>query len=62
MVDCGVEEMKIESNHSQKDQAESLTEKPTLAVKIIRTDDEELIEIAYNEYKLLRSIDHKNIV
>ena len=31
-------------------------------MKIIRTDDEELIEIAYNEYKLLRSIEHPNIV
>lgn len=32
------------------------------AVKIIRTQDEELIEIAYEEYKLLKSIEHKNII
>lgn len=33
-----------------------------LAVKIIRTNDLELIEVAYEEYKLLRSISHENIV
>lgn len=31
-------------------------------MKIIRTNDVELIEVAYEEYKLLRSIDHENIV
>jgi serine/threonine protein kinase len=31
-------------------------------VKIIRTPEEELIEVAYEEYKLLRSIQHENIV
>lgn len=35
---------------------------PRLAVKIIRTNDVELIEVAYEEYKLLRSIFHDNIV
>jgi hypothetical protein len=34
-----------------------------LAVKIIRlSDDEELMDVAYNEYKLLRNIQHENIV
>jgi len=33
-----------------------------LAVKIIRTSDVELIEVAYEEYKLLRGISHDNIV
>jgi len=37
-------------------------EDPKFAVKIIRTQDEELIEIAYSEYKILKSIDHKNII
>jgi len=32
------------------------------AVKIIRTPEEELIEVAYEEYKLLKSIEHVNIV
>lgn len=31
-------------------------------MKIIRTQDEELIEIAYSEYKLLKSLEHKNII
>ena len=31
-------------------------------MKIIRTSDEELTEIAYEEYKLLKTIDHINIV
>ena len=31
-------------------------------MKIIRTPEEELIEVAYEEYKLLRSIQHDNIV
>lgn len=31
-------------------------------MKIIRTPEEELIEVAYEEYKLLRSIQHENIV
>jgi len=33
-----------------------------MAVKIIRTDNEELIDVAYEEYKLLNSIDHFNII
>lgn len=37
-------------------------EQERLAVKIIRTNDVELIEVAYEEYKLLRSIYHENIV
>ena len=37
-------------------------ERERLAVKIIRTNDVELIEVAYEEYKLLRSIYHENIV
>ena len=35
---------------------------PKFAVKIIRTQDEELIEIAYSEYKILKSIDHQHII
>ena len=63
MVDCDeIVEMKVESSKSSNNQPEAPTEKPTLAVKIIRTDDEEMIEIAYNEYKLLRSVEHENIV
>ena len=37
-------------------------EGPKFAVKIIRTQDEELIEIAYSEYKILKSLEHKNII
>ena len=33
-----------------------------MAVKIIRTDNEEHIDIAYEEYKLLNGIDHYNII
>ena len=36
--------------------------KNKLAVKIIRTGEEELIEVAYEEYKLLRNMWHDNIV
>lgn len=32
------------------------------AVKIIRNEDQELLDVAYEEYKLLRSLSHKNIV
>lgn len=31
-------------------------------MKIIRTQEEELIEVAYEEYKLLRDIQHEGIV
>lgn len=43
-------------------EAQAQTEVARLAVKIIRTNDVELIEVAYEEYKLLRSIYHDNIV
>ena len=36
--------------------------KKKFAVKIIGVNDEELMEVAYEEYKLLRSLDHPNIV
>ena len=32
------------------------------AVKIIRTDDDELKEIAFAEYKLVMNLDHPNII
>ena len=32
------------------------------AVKIIRTNSEELMEVAYSEYKLLKTVDHPNII
>jgi hypothetical protein len=43
-------------------EAQAKIEESRLAVKIIRTNDVELIEVAYEEYKLLRSIYHDNIV
>ena len=33
-----------------------------LAVKIVQTNDDELTEMAYNEYKLLKTISHPSIV
>lgn len=42
--------------------ANSSDKKTKLAVKIIRTQEEELIEVAYEEYKLLRNLWHDNIV
>lgn len=62
MIDCDLEKMNIESSKSSIDAQVASGSDATLAVKIIRTDDEELVEIAYNEYKLLRSIDHQSIV
>lgn len=50
---------------NQEDENQILLQKeeePKFAVKIIRTQDEELIEIAYSEYKLLKSLEHKNII
>lgn len=32
------------------------------AVKIIRSSDEEIREVAYKEYKLLKKLDHPNII
>ena len=32
------------------------------AVKIIRSSDDEFLDIAYEEYKLLKQLDHPNIV
>ena len=37
-------------------------EEEELVVKIIRTPEEELMEVAYNEYKMLKSLDHIGIV
>jgi serine/threonine protein kinase len=36
--------------------------KKKFAVKVIRATDEELMEVAYEEYKVLRTLDHPNIV
>lgn len=41
-------------------EADALNKK--FAVKIIRANDEELMEVAYEEYKLLITLDHPNIV
>ena len=37
-------------------------EEELLVTKIIRTPEDELMEVAYNEYKLLKNLDHPNIV
>lgn len=50
--------VKFESGNFLKDQ----DSKKKFAVKIIRANDEELMEVAYEEYKLLMTLDHPNIV
>jgi serine/threonine protein kinase len=50
--------VKIENSNFIEDQ----DLKKRFAVKIIRANDEELMEVAYEEYKLLRTLDHPNIV
>lgn len=68
MIDSALEQLKIEDSESSSpclvtpDAPVKAEGQPSLAVKIIRTDDDELVEISYNEYKLLRSIDHDHIV
>lgn len=42
--------------------AERLSDKRDVAVKVIRTDDEELLEIARQEFEALKSLDHPCIV
>ena len=49
----------VSESDSDAEEAEQ-TEK--LAVKIVQTKDDELTEMAYNEYKLLKTISHPNIV
>jgi hypothetical protein len=33
-----------------------------MVVKIIRTPEEELMDVAYNEYKMLRNLNHSGII
>ena len=40
----------------------NISQQEKLAVKIVKTPNEEEIEIAYEEYKLLRTLDHEGIV
>ena len=37
-------------------------QEPLLAVKIVRTRQHEITEMAYDEFKLLKTLDHPNIV
>lgn len=37
-------------------------EQPSLAVKIVRSQCNEITEMAYDEFKILKTLDHPNIV
>ena len=42
---------------------DATNQKPNgLAVKIVRSREHEITEMAYDEFKLLKSLDHPNIV
>ena len=51
-----LEELKLEESD------EELNPNQNYAVKIIRTPDDELMDVAYNEFKLLKNLDHPGIV
>ena len=52
----------ISNPKNQDNKSPTLQNYDKLAVKIIRSSDDELIDIAYEEYKLLKQLDHPNIV
>ena len=51
--------LSIESDGSSD---ESVVKDQNLAVKIVRSPDNEITEMAYDEFKLLKTLDHPNIV